>query len=167
MVPPDCCRHRPLRPPIEPVTGITFDGTGFPTAGTWAGEVSITGNCKNFRVDHCYFYPMEKKSGLAQTIYCQGPGKVAFTRPLTMGTAHPREGVLRFSLAGVQLKFSAVMEASGGLTISARGNSPGPGLGQPIISLGNCLTLFYFHHSHTTREYRPPIMIDHPARPMA
>ena len=33
--------------------------------------------------------------------------------------AHPREGVLRFSLAGVQLKFSAVMEASGGLTIPA------------------------------------------------
>jgi serine/threonine-protein kinase HipA len=33
-----------------------------------------------------------------------------------------REGsVLRFSLAGVQLKFSAVMEASGGLTIPAHG----------------------------------------------
>src|SRR5580658_9918359 len=29
----------------------------------------------------------------------------------------PREPVMRFSLAGVQLKFSAVMEASGGLTI--------------------------------------------------
>jgi hypothetical protein len=29
--------------------------------------------------------------------------------------------VLRFSLAGVQLKFSAVMEASGGLTIPAHG----------------------------------------------
>ncbi len=34
---------------------------------------------------------------------------------------HPREAVLRFSLAGVQLKFSAVMEASGGLTIPAGG----------------------------------------------
>ena len=34
---------------------------------------------------------------------------------------HPRKGVLRFSLAGVQLKFSAVMEASGGLTIPAGG----------------------------------------------
>ena len=32
-----------------------------------------------------------------------------------------REAVLRFSLAGVQLKFSAVMEASGGLTIPAGG----------------------------------------------
>ena len=35
--------------------------------------------------------------------------------------AHPRQEVLRFSLAGVQLKFSAVMEASGGLTIPAEG----------------------------------------------
>jgi serine/threonine-protein kinase HipA len=35
----------------------------------------------------------------------------------------PRDtGVLRFSLAGVQLKFSAVMEASGGLTIPAHGD---------------------------------------------
>ncbi len=34
---------------------------------------------------------------------------------------HPRKGVLRFSLAGVQLKFSAVIEASGGLTIPAGG----------------------------------------------
>ncbi|MFG6515424.1 type II toxin-antitoxin system HipA family toxin [Sulfitobacter sp. TB366] len=33
----------------------------------------------------------------------------------------PRENALRFSLAGVQLKFSAVMEASGGLTIPASG----------------------------------------------
>jgi len=32
-----------------------------------------------------------------------------------------QKGVLRFSLAGVQLKFSAVMEAAGGLTIPAQG----------------------------------------------
>ena len=32
-----------------------------------------------------------------------------------------REEVLRFSLAGVQLKFSAINEASGGLTIPAKG----------------------------------------------
>lgn len=32
-----------------------------------------------------------------------------------------RENALRFSLAGVQLKFSAVIEASGGLTIPAKG----------------------------------------------
>ncbi|HEX4427205.1 MAG TPA: HipA domain-containing protein [Terriglobales bacterium] len=35
--------------------------------------------------------------------------------------SHDREGPLRFSLAGVQLKFSAVMEISGGLTIPASG----------------------------------------------
>ena len=91
------------------ITGITFDGTGLPDAGTWAGEVVISGNCKNFRVDHCkflnmdqmmtitgdtyglvdhcQFHALQKKGGLAQTIYCQGPGKVAFTSPLTMGTA--------------------------------------------------------------------------------
>jgi serine/threonine-protein kinase HipA len=34
---------------------------------------------------------------------------------------HQQKGVLRFSLAGVQLKFSAVLEASGGLTIPAHG----------------------------------------------
>jgi serine/threonine-protein kinase HipA len=34
---------------------------------------------------------------------------------------HRRQGALRFSLAGVQLKFSAVMAASGGLTIPAGG----------------------------------------------
>lgn len=91
------------------ITGITFDGTGLPNAGTWAGEIVISGNCKNFRVDHCKFLNMDqmmtitgdtyglidhccfhalkKKGGLAQTIYCQGPGKSAFTRPFTMGTA--------------------------------------------------------------------------------
>jgi serine/threonine-protein kinase HipA len=35
--------------------------------------------------------------------------------------ARSRRGALRFSLAGVQLKFSAVMESSGGLTIPAQG----------------------------------------------
>lgn len=91
------------------ITGITFDGTGLPNAGTWAGEVVINGDCKNFRVDHCKFlnmdrmitisgdtyglidhcsfYALRKKGGLAQTIYCMGPGKVNFTRPLTLGTA--------------------------------------------------------------------------------
>jgi hypothetical protein len=90
------------------ITGITFDGTGFPRAGWWAGEITISGNCKNFRVDHCKFLNMdqmmtisgdtyglvdhcsfealEKKAGLTQTIYCQGPGKSAFTKPLTLGT---------------------------------------------------------------------------------
>jgi serine/threonine-protein kinase HipA len=39
----------------------------------------------------------------------------------TRDASHGGEGPLRFSLAGVQLKFSAVMEASGGLTIPAGG----------------------------------------------
>jgi hypothetical protein len=90
------------------ITGITFDGTGFPNAGIWAGEIVISGNCKNFRVDHCkflnmdqmmtitgdtyglidhcYFHALEKNRHV-QTIFCQGPGKVTFTKPLTMGTA--------------------------------------------------------------------------------
>ena len=34
---------------------------------------------------------------------------------------HDQHGILRFSLAGVQLKFSAIMESSGGLTIPAEG----------------------------------------------
>jgi len=37
------------------------------------------------------------------------------------GTRDRSGGALRFSLAGVQLKFSAVMESSGGLTIPAQG----------------------------------------------
>jgi len=90
------------------ITGITFVGTGFPNAGTWAGEVVISGNCKNFRIDHCKFLNMDQmmsitgdtyglidhcyfhalvKNRQAQTIMCQGPGKIAFTRPLTLGTA--------------------------------------------------------------------------------
>ena len=59
------------------------------------------------------------------------PGALTAT-PLTGGdvpegddSAHPErradDQVLRFSLAGVQLKFSAIMEASGGLTIPAHG----------------------------------------------
>jgi hypothetical protein len=91
------------------ITGLTLDGTGFANAGTWAGEVVINGNCKNFRVDHCKFLNMDQmmtitgdtyglvdhccffalvKNRRAQTIFCQGPGKAAFTRPLTLGTAH-------------------------------------------------------------------------------
>jgi hypothetical protein len=90
------------------ITGITFDGTGLPNAGIWAGEVVINGNCKNFRVDHCKFLNMDqmmtisgdtyglvdhcvfhalKKNHQAQTILCQGPGKINFTKPFKLGTA--------------------------------------------------------------------------------
>ncbi|MEO8128978.1 MAG: type II toxin-antitoxin system HipA family toxin [Bryobacteraceae bacterium] len=37
------------------------------------------------------------------------------------GSPRPQTDILRFSLAGVQLKFSAIMETSGGLTIPAQG----------------------------------------------
>jgi serine/threonine-protein kinase HipA len=43
------------------------------------------------------------------------------TTDLHPGDSRRYDGVLRFSLAGAQLKFSAVMEASGGLTIPAHG----------------------------------------------
>jgi hypothetical protein len=89
-------------------TGITVDGSGFPNAGIGAGEVVISGNCGNFRVDHCKVLNMDQMMTItgdtyglvnhcsfhalvenrqAPTIYCQGPGKVAFTKPFTMGTA--------------------------------------------------------------------------------
>jgi hypothetical protein len=103
------------------ITGITFDGTDLPDAGVWAGAIVIEGNCKNFRVDHCKFLNMDrmitisgdtyglidhcsfqvlKKNRLAQTIYCMGPGKVSFTRPLILGTAqavHFEDNEARFS----------------------------------------------------------------------
>jgi hypothetical protein len=91
------------------ITGMTFDGTGLANAGTWAGAIVISGNCKNFRVDHCkflnmdrmmtisgdtyglvdhcFFHALQKKGGLAQTIMCMGPGRINFTKPLTLGTA--------------------------------------------------------------------------------
>ena len=54
----------------------------------------------------------------------EGAEREAETRG-ALGSVDPRrqatEPVLRFSLAGVQLKFSAVMEAAGGLTIPAGG----------------------------------------------
>lgn len=91
------------------ITGITFDGTGLPNAGVWAGEIVIGGNCKNFRVDHCkflnmnrmmmitgdtyglidhcFFHALENKGGLAQTVYYHGPGKENYGKPLGLGTA--------------------------------------------------------------------------------
>ena len=38
------------------VTGITFDGTGsHDAAARGADSMSISGTCKNFRIDHCKF----------------------------------------------------------------------------------------------------------------
>jgi hypothetical protein len=91
------------------VTGITFDGTGNDDAGVWGGFMSVTGNCKNFRIDHCKFknasqmmtivgdtYGLidhcnfddkEYKVRLAQPIWCSGPGAANFRKPLSLGTA--------------------------------------------------------------------------------
>ena len=51
------------------ITGITFDGTGLPDAGVWAGEVVIGGNCKNFRVDHCKFLNMDRMLTISGDTY--------------------------------------------------------------------------------------------------
>ncbi len=90
------------------ITGITFDGTGFLFPWIWGGEVSIGGNCKNFRVDHCKFLSMDRMMTIkgdtyglidhcdfyalqkhirAQTIWQEGPGKSNYRKPLSLGTA--------------------------------------------------------------------------------
>ena len=43
------------------------------------------------------------------------------TKSITIFGDDRSENVLRFSLAGIQLKFSAIIEGRGGLTIPARG----------------------------------------------
>lgn len=48
-------------------------------------------------------------------------GSVPTSLNLPASDAETGDGALRFSLAGVQLKFSAVMEANGGLTVPADG----------------------------------------------
>ena len=92
------------------VTGITFDGTGYPNAGVWDGMMAIIGNCKNFRIDHCkfknadqmmkisgdtyglidhcYFHGMEYKGRLVQTIRYFGPGAANYRKPLSLGTTN-------------------------------------------------------------------------------
>lgn len=51
----------------------------------------------------------------------RGGARAGDDRDRRRGGDRDREPVLRFSLAGVQLKFSAIMEATGGLTIPAAG----------------------------------------------
>jgi hypothetical protein len=95
------------------VTGITFDGTGWADAGLWGGFMSISGTCKDFRIDHCRFknarvmmtinaggdqdtYGLidhccfddkEFEGGLAQPIWYSGPGAPNYRKPLTLGAA--------------------------------------------------------------------------------
>jgi len=58
---------------------------------------------------------------LTVAIVDQSGNTVAWEEQEGVQDEHTPEPVLRFSLAGVQLKFSALMEASGGLTIPAGG----------------------------------------------
>jgi hypothetical protein len=91
------------------VTGITFDGTGLADAGVWNGFMTISGTCKNFRIDHCRFRnasTMMSINGdtyglidhcdfddrdftlrLAQPIWFSGPGKPNYRKKLSLGTA--------------------------------------------------------------------------------
>jgi hypothetical protein len=47
--------------------------------------ITISGDTYGL-VDHCYFHALEYKGGLAQTIYCGGPGASNFKKPLGLGT---------------------------------------------------------------------------------
>ncbi len=91
------------------ITGLTIDGTGWADAGLWGGYISISGTCKNFRIDHCKFknacvmmtingdtYGLidhccfddkEFTGGLAQPIWFSGPGVPNYRKPLSLGTA--------------------------------------------------------------------------------
>lgn len=51
----------------------------------------------------------------------EGDAKADDARDADRDDYRPRDTVLRFSFAGVQLKFSAVMEASGGLRVPSGG----------------------------------------------
>jgi hypothetical protein len=94
------------------VTGVTFDGTGYPFAGTWGGFIAIQGTCKNFRldhckfrnadrmitikpsgngdtyglIDHCHFDGPESHGGNVQPIDFSGPGLPNYRKPLALGT---------------------------------------------------------------------------------
>jgi len=91
------------------VTGITFDGTGYPNAGNWGGLMTIRGTCKSFRiddckfkntdhmlvitgdtyglVDHCFFEGTESHGGNVQPIVYVGPGAPNYRKPLALGSA--------------------------------------------------------------------------------
>ncbi|WP_298745375.1 HipA domain-containing protein [uncultured Brevundimonas sp.] len=70
-------------------------------------------------------YPLLEVLGLdlpgAVTVRSAGEGAIDDGAPPEAVQAKPGKGPLRFSLAGVQLKFSAVEKAHGGLTIPASG----------------------------------------------
>ena len=52
-------------------------------------------------IDHCLFYALQKKGGLAQTIYCMGPGKVNFNA-VPLRARHRKGGLLRGQRGALQ-----------------------------------------------------------------
>ena len=95
------------------VTGITLDGSLHPDEASWGALMSISGTCKNFRidhckfknfdvmlmingggdrdtyglVDHCYFDGQLSHGGCLQPICYSGPGAPNYRKPLSLGTA--------------------------------------------------------------------------------
>jgi serine/threonine-protein kinase HipA len=76
----------------------------------------------------------------------------------TTDAVHAPEAALRFSLAGVQLKFSAVMEATGGLTIPAGGMG-----GSWIVKLPSAHYTFVPENEHAMLELARRVGIEVPA----
>jgi hypothetical protein len=89
------------------VSGITFDGTGYRYAGNYAAMVSVSGTCKDFRIDHCRFVnadrmlaiqgdtyglvdhcsfeATESHGGNVQPVDLSGPGLANYGKPLNLG----------------------------------------------------------------------------------
>ena len=78
--------------------------------------------------------------------------------PETSDAVHAPKQALRFSLAGVQLKFSAVMEATGGLTIPAGGMG-----GSWIVKLPSARFAFVPENEHAMLELARRVGIEVPA----
>jgi serine/threonine-protein kinase HipA len=77
--------------------------------------------------------------------------------PETSDAIHAPKGALRFSLAGVHLKFSALMEASGGLTIPAGGMG-----GSWIVKLPSARYVAVPENEHTMLELARRVGIEVP-----
>src|ERR1700730_399477 len=78
--------------------------------------------------------------------------------PEPSSAVHGSQEVLRFSLAGVQLKFSAVMEAAGGLTIPAGGTG-----GSWIVKLPSAKYVSVPENEHAMLELARRVGIEVPA----
>jgi serine/threonine-protein kinase HipA len=76
----------------------------------------------------------------------------------TTAAVHTPEAALRFSLAGVQLKFSAVMEATGGLTVPAGGTG-----GSWIVKLPSAHYASVPENEHAMLELACRVGIEVPA----